>query len=90
MLQNKPITLRSSPSARLSAQQNSVSRVHRYRSQVVLVHNSAQSPASQGSRFAPVPLNTTKKRVLPLLSELVEIQVCVALLNLAPGDLILS
>lgn len=80
MLQTGHIALRSSPSVRLSAQ-NSASRVHN-RSKVV-VYNAAQSPVSQGSRFAVVPVTSTKKRVLPLLSELVEIQVCVALCNLA-------
>lgn len=77
MLQTKNIALGSSPSARLFAQ-NSASRVHN-RSKVVLVYNAAQSPVSQGSRFAAVPVTNTEKRVLPLLSELVEIQVCVAL-----------
>jgi hypothetical protein len=80
MLQ-KQIMLRSSPGARLSAQ-NSASRVP-HRSSVVLVCNAAQSPASPGSRHASVPYNDVQKRVLPLLSELVEIQVCGSHLNLA-------
>jgi hypothetical protein len=81
-MMQKQITLRASPSARLSAQ-TSTSRGQK-RSLIVRVLNAAQSPASPGPRLAPVPFNDVQKRVLPLLSELVEIQVCGSYFNLQP------
>lgn len=83
MLQSKQITLRSAPSARLSAQ-NSASRVL-HRSPVMLVCNAAQSQASPSSRLAPAPFNDVEKRVLPLLSELVEIQALTTAFEQAAG-----
>ena len=73
MLQ-KHMTMRS-----LSLGRPSANRAHQgqYRSQVVRVYNAAHSPASsQASRVAQIPFTPANKRVLPLLSELVEIQVC--------------